>query len=179
MRLNETIEDPGTPAAMPWPTPVTTRSAFRIGSAIDPKRLVPHLHRSVPGIQMVVRLRGWLAVSPIPKAPATIKTLCAPRLIRPADTIAGEAAERRMRIVCAALFVPEAPARSRPCRHAVEAACRLVIYFGTTAVTSISKSMPGIASALMTKKVFAGIGPSPYASLRHLPTSAWKRMSVT
>src|SRR5262249_44218412 len=31
----------------------------------------------------------------------------------------------------------------------------------TTAVTSISSSIPGMASALMTKNVLAGIGPPP------------------
>jgi hypothetical protein len=31
----------------------------------------------------------------------------------------------------------------------------------TTAVTSISSNMPGMASALITRNVLAGIGPSP------------------
>src|SRR5262249_14383620 len=34
-------------------------------------------------------------------------------------------------------------------------------YSAPTAVTSISSSMPGMVSALMTRNVLAGIGPSP------------------
>jgi hypothetical protein len=37
---------------------------------------------------------------------------------------------------------------------------RIEVYLPTTAVTSISSNIPGIASALMTRKVLAGIGPS-------------------
>ena len=37
---------------------------------------------------------------------------------------------------------------------------RAAYFSATTAVTSISSSIPGIASALMTRKVFAGMGPS-------------------
>ena len=38
---------------------------------------------------------------------------------------------------------------------------RVGAYLATTAVTSISSSMPWMASPLMTRNVFAGIGPSP------------------
>ena len=35
----------------------------------------------------------------------------------------------------------------------------IMLYFATTAVTSISSSMPWMARPLITRKVLAGIGP--------------------
>ena len=49
----------------------------------------------------------------------------------------------------------------------------LLIAAPTTAVTSISRSMPDTARPLITRKVLAGIGPSPYASRLHFATSDW------
>src|SRR6516165_9628652 len=101
------------------------------------------------------------------------------RIVLGGIVLGGPPLGARRRALCAPAFPSKqlsilwASTGQRPtiCNFSHSAAFYATHYFGVLAVTSTSMSIPGHASALMTRNVPAGWVAPAYASARHLPAS--------